>query len=111
MIGRYILNANGDPEPCDDLMEWGTWIGRADRHLARDIIDGVTVSTVFLGLDHAFGDATPILWETMIFGGPHDEYQERYSTRADALAGHERAKALVSQARSSASSSSTDRTT
>ena len=28
--------------------------------------------TVFLGLDHDFLDrGDPILWETMVFGGPH----------------------------------------
>ena len=46
------------------------------------------VSTVFLGLDHAFDGGTPLLFETMIFGGEHDEYQERYATWDEAEAGH-----------------------
>jgi hypothetical protein len=46
---------------------------------------------VFLGTDHSFGDGPPLLWETMIFGGKHDEFQERYSNLADAKAGHKRA--------------------
>lgn len=29
----------------------------------------VNVSTVFLAIDHAFGDGPPVLYETMIFGG------------------------------------------
>ena len=37
----------------------------------------------------------PILWETMIFGGEHDQYQERYTNRHAALAGHDRAVAMV----------------
>jgi hypothetical protein len=40
-------------------MEWAEWIETAERHVANDLIDGVRVSTVFLGLDHAFGSAVP----------------------------------------------------
>lgn len=76
-------------------MEWAHWFETADRHVARDKIGRVSVSTVFLGLDHSFGGGTPILWETMIFGGEHDGYQERYSSRADALRGHASAVTLV----------------
>ena len=49
----------------------------------------VRVSTVWLGLDHNFGDDPPLIFETMIFGGSLDEDQKRYSTEAEALAGHE----------------------
>lgn len=31
------------------------------------------------------------LFETMIFGGPSGDHQERYATRAEALEGHKRA--------------------
>lgn len=47
------------------------------------------VSTVFLSLDHNWGDGPPILFETMIFGGEHDGYQERYRTWEEAEEGHE----------------------
>lgn len=57
--------------------------------------DGVRVSTVFLGLDHSFGAGPPVLWETMIFGGDHDEYQERYTSYEDAVEGHARACAIA----------------
>ena len=54
------------------------------------INDDIRVSTVFLGFNHApLGSETPILWETMIFGGPNDqEYQERYTSYEDAVEGH-----------------------
>jgi hypothetical protein len=48
----------------------------------------VTVSTVFLALDHSFGDGPPVLWETMVFGGPADMDQQRYTSREAAEAGH-----------------------
>lgn len=49
----------------------------------------VEVSTVFLGLDHAFGrTARPVLFETMIFGGPEDGDQRRWCTEEEAQRGH-----------------------
>lgn len=53
-------------------------------------IDGVevTVSTVFLGINHQFQDGPPILWETLVFG-PKDELDgRRYTSREAAIIGH-----------------------
>src|SRR3990167_6729920 len=96
MSNKYILMA-GQPVPCPDLATWAIWLDRsADRLLQRDQIAGVVVSTGFLGLDHRYGGGgPPVLWETMIFGGPHDQYQERYTSREDALEGHQKAVALA----------------
>jgi hypothetical protein len=52
---------------------------------------------VFLGLDHAWDSDIPVLWETMIFGGEHDQYQERYTSYEDALKGHQTALNLVKE--------------
>ena len=53
----------------------------------------ITVSTVFLMLDHGWGGGEPVLWETMVFGGSFtdalDEYTRRYTSYADAVKGHE----------------------
>lgn len=95
---HYILEGH-KPVPCD-LMTWARWLetNRANKHVADDYIEnppGVTgavrVSTVFLGLDHGYGGGPPILFETMIFGGPHNEEMWRYSTWEEAEAGHARA--------------------
>jgi hypothetical protein len=77
--------------------EWAHWFeaDRMQRQIANHVIGGVRVSTVFLGLDHGDGTGPPIVFETMIFGGPHNEYQERYSEYKDAVAGHWRALAMV----------------
>lgn len=93
--GKYILDADGNAARERDIQRWGEWFETHDRRLAQDRVGDVNVSTVFLGLDHSFGDGPPLLWETMIFGGEHDQYQERYSTKAEALAGHAKALALV----------------
>jgi hypothetical protein len=60
----------------------------ADNRIAKDTIGDVEVSTIFLGIDHSFGSGPPLLFETMVFGGELDDEQERYSTEAQALAGH-----------------------
>lgn len=90
MGNNYVLNADGDAVATDDLLKWARWFEKAERHLGKDTVGGVTISTVFLGIDHSFGQGPPLLWETMVFNGEHDEAQERYSTKEDALAGHAR---------------------
>ena len=66
------------------------------HRVARDEIGDTVVSTVFLGLDHRHvGDGPPVLFETMIFGGPHDEWQDRACTWDEAEAMHAAAVSLV----------------
>ena len=47
-----------------------------------------TISTVWMGINHAFRPGRPAIFETMIFGGPYDQGCARYSTEADAVEGH-----------------------
>ena len=64
--------------------------------------DDVRVSTVFLGLDRAMPwdeDKTPVLWETMIFGGVNDQgYQKRYASYEQAIEGHQNAINFIKKA-------------
>lgn len=53
-----------------------------------DEVDGVKISTVFLGLDHGFGMGPPQWFETMVFGGACAGDCERYATWDEAAAGH-----------------------
>lgn len=47
------------------------------------------VSTVWLGLNHAYDPShPPIIFETLVFGGPLDQDGTRYTTEAEARAGH-----------------------
>ena len=95
MTDKYILEGKS-PKLVDDLLEWAMWFETANLHVAKtNLPNGVEVSTVFLGLDYSFRGGTPILFETMIFGGEHDQYQERYATREEAEAGHLRVVGLV----------------
>jgi len=88
MSGRYI-EIDGKPVLEPDLLKWGAWMGKAERTVEKTVIDGVMISTVFLGLDYNFRDYGELLiYETMAFGGPLDEIQRRYSTREFAERGH-----------------------
>lgn len=52
----------------------------------------VTVSTVFLGINHQFREGgRPILFESMIFDGERAGWDRRYSTYQEALEGHKHA--------------------
>lgn len=94
---KYIL-IDRVPVLEPDLLTWARWF-EDDSHRRVDedrLPDGVRVSTVFLGLDHNYVDgAPPLLFETMIFGGPHHDYCERYATWADAAVGHQQAVAIA----------------
>ena len=97
MNDKYILKGK-KPIQEKDLMKWARWFETANRHVGDDMVGEVHVSTVFLGLDHSFNfnkKHVPILFETMIFGGKHDEYQERYATWEEAEKGHKKAMDLV----------------
>lgn len=94
-MGMYTLGDDHVPIPCPDTLKWGKWYETAERHVAQTTVGNLWVSTVFLGMDHQYGDGPPLLYETMVFG--FDEKGERdyadrecyrYSTWDDAEAGH-----------------------
>jgi hypothetical protein len=97
--GRYILDGH-EPVQEPDLLTWARWLETADLHVKLSIQGDVRVSTVFLGLDHNFGDlfGLPILFETMALVGDDSVAQDRYRTWAEAEAGHDRMVAEVFKA-------------
>lgn len=79
--GTFIFGSNAD-----------------DRRVAETQVGDVWISTVYLGLDHQWGDGPPLIFETMAFSAPKgkadfgDElYCDRYSTEEEAQAGHDSA--------------------
>ena len=92
---RYILDEHGSPVRCPNLITWALWMETAERRISQDIDESpngpkVRVSTVFLGLDYRFGEGPPLLWETMVFGGPLDQEMDRYSSLEAAMRGHQK---------------------
>lgn len=89
-------NMDGQPIP---MLEWAALMENGEaRTVARDEVGDLTVSTVLLGLDHRFGgaDGPPVIFETMVFGHAIEaEFQWRYATKEQALAGHRQVVAAI----------------
>ncbi len=93
MIGNYILDGK-TPVKCGSVHEWVQWFQKNQWKVKQEDVGDVTISTVFLGIDHGHGKPDPILFETMVFGGLFDHEQVRYSTWEEAEVGH---KAMVNR--------------
>jgi hypothetical protein len=63
----YILDNEGKPKRCDDLLAWARWYDHANRRVKETYVGDLCVSTVFLGLDHRWCEGPPVLWETIVF--------------------------------------------
>jgi len=88
MNTKYYILEGHTAVLATDLITWAKWFETGDRTVAKTKIGDSDVSTVFLGLDHNYGDGRPLLFETMIFGGKSNGFQERYSTWEEAEKGH-----------------------
>lgn len=91
-FGRGPMHWDIDGNPVT-MRQWARLMERKRRkgygRIGRDEFRGVTVSTVWLGLDHGFGRGdTPIIFETMVFGGRWDDETFRYATKGEAAQGH-----------------------
>jgi hypothetical protein len=66
---------------------------RNSRVSVSTLADGTYISTVWVGLDYSFGsERQPLIYETMVFPSENDWHEldcERYSTRVQAVAGHQ----------------------
>lgn len=90
MTHRYILEER-QPVPCPDLMAWAFFMEDPKaRRVDETRVGNKLVSTVFLGVDHQFGDGPPLLFETMVFSGPtgDGDEMERCSTWEEAVTMH-----------------------
>lgn len=118
MQRMYMLNDRGEPVPVGDSLEelsaWTEWWLRShdERVIACKQLDsGVTVSTVFMGfdlrhdiaIDEELDDIPPLLWQSKVFGGPHNGEVSRYISRDAALVGHGCWVAMVVAAENSTS--------
>jgi hypothetical protein len=103
---EYILIDRKPVRARDHAQFIEHWRDRQERWRVAytDINDDCNVSTIFLGLDHNYGhrmhasaarargqepsEYQPIVFETMVFGGPANHAQWRYRTWDEAVAGH-----------------------
>ncbi len=81
---QYILD-NKEPVLVEGgteaLIEWAKWFETADRTVnTTKINDNITISTVFLALDHNHFGGQPLLFETMVFRNGSGCEMDRCST-------------------------------
>lgn len=78
------------PVPEPDIRTWAKRFDMrsADRIVAQTQVGSKFVSTVFVGIDYDFSEnGVPLTFETMVFDLRNSETR-RYSTWAEAEAGH-----------------------
>jgi hypothetical protein len=95
-MGHRFYRLDGrTPVQCD-METWAQMMESPARQVASEEIEGVRVSTVFLGLDHNFfGNGPPLLFETMTFSDTFGEIQWRCSTYLHAEEMHRTVVELV----------------
>lgn len=81
LVGREVV-------PVENALE--AFGGDRAPKVGDDHIGEAHVSTVFLRLNHGYTEDAPLWFETMIFGGDHDEFCDRYATYDEAEVGHKR---------------------
>jgi len=92
---QYVLDEHYNPIPTrSDYLACTLLHDQERRTVAKTHIRfrgaRIEISTVFLVFNHGF-NSTPMLYETMIFAKGRralDQYQERYTTREEAIRGH-----------------------
>lgn len=100
MMDYWILD--GHEPRAVPFEEWAQWIRQGfdkTKRVAKTTVGEADVSTVFLGIDHCWDGGPPVLFETMVFGGAHSEDMWRYCTWDEAVAGHERIVAALTEGR------------
>ena len=93
MSATFYYTRDGEPTDLDGfcrIVESGETVVEQ-----TEIGTHVMVSTIFLGIDQSLGTPPPILFETLIMGGPHSYETTRYTTEAEAREGHARVVAAV----------------
>jgi hypothetical protein len=77
--------------PIWDTLEWATLFENREYRIVKQetLWWGVFLSTIWLGLDHAWGGEKPLIFESMLFFGRASDLDcRRYSTLGEAVHGH-----------------------
>lgn len=86
----YILDKNKNLVKTTPEKAFMFWEKSEERIVAKtEFKNNVVLSTVFLCIDHNFNQSSPLLFESLWFGGVLDGEIRRYHTWDEALAGHE----------------------
>ncbi len=76
--------------------DWVELSKKESKMVCYTVVGDSGVSTVWLGIDHRLGEGRPLIFETLIMGGPNANDMWRYTTSEEAEFGHlEVVKALI----------------
>ncbi len=92
LLKGHLYKLSGKkPVPCS-FEEYITFMkSAANRIIEQTRIGDLLVSTIFTGIDHAFGTGEKLLFETKVFGLPDDAQPRwRFSTWNQAVREHRR---------------------
>jgi hypothetical protein len=94
----YILDADRRPVNVPNDETWFMWFGTYERHVAVTHVGVAIISTVFVGIDRSYGSAPhPLVFETRIFGGEHDGWEELSASWSEAELVHAEAIAMMEE--------------
>lgn len=94
---NYILDDDNNPIPCE-MIEAHRWMEEnfTERcKVKREQWCDCEVSTIFLGIDHNWGNKPPLLFETLVFGGYMDGESDRSESWQEAERSHEAMKKRI----------------
>lgn len=89
----YIMDKDGNPKKATraERIAWRkqpNW--KEQKQVAYTKVGASAISTVLLEFDHNdYDTGPPLIFETMVLSGPGEGKFKRYSTKAEALIGHE----------------------
>ncbi len=91
---RYATLVNGVIKGATPV-EWAVWFNDNDKHIELLEVSGLTISTVFLGVNHGSG-SNDLWFETWVHGNNaleiygEEDIMLRYETLEEAKAGHQK---------------------
>jgi len=92
---KYLLvNKKVVHEP--GLMKWAHAMEKSERVIKQERLKGFYISTIFLGINHNYGEGKPLLFETMVFSENKKTVDDvmdgrtmRYTNYIEAEQGHQ----------------------
>lgn len=101
-LGMHYILKDKKIVVAKDILEWARFFEkRKQRRVGwKTCLDGITISTVFIGIDHGIFEDLPVLFESMVFPWPvgisdyftkegnWDKEMNRYRTWEEAEKGH-----------------------
>lgn len=97
MAGKYyILNTDRTVTPTDSIVE--AWRSKRFGLVASDQIDQFHILTHFLAVNLGTGKE-PLIFETLIVGSRHADFQRLYSSWEEAEQGHREVSASFARRR------------